>query len=238
MGKRRITFRFYKRTDRDLIGLYLNPTFNFPAALKSVLIAYVRGEPIQICPPRTVDVDSKDLERLSGKIILDDRTEGDVISWLDSMIDTGCRNSFLKNLFRGCMPGVNLCVYSSNPRAVKFEDSLNREIDNARLVSYDVAGIRKVKVVLTESDEKRAQAGKIKASFKSGTVKPVLNSRLTDASDAPVNSAHTPKMTVRMPVSAEQGKKAFSTPIEASETSSVNDNDSVASFIDDIDALF
>lgn len=105
----KVMIRLYRQHDLDLIGLYYNPEFAFRKALKETLINYVRGQYYRIDIPH-IGLDGSVKKQIPLHIILDEKSEADVIEWLKNTTK-GQRNSMIKNLFRGYVIGANIYPY-------------------------------------------------------------------------------------------------------------------------------
>lgn len=108
----KVKLRLYRQHDLDLIGLFINPEFNFAKEAKKALAAYVRGKPYVVSSPDPVLPKKKVSYLIQTNIILDE-SETDVIQWLLSM-KSGYRNSLVKNILRGYMSAPNVFLYSED----------------------------------------------------------------------------------------------------------------------------
>ena len=108
----KIKLRLYRQHDLDLIGLYINPDFNFRNAVKHTLTAYVRNEPYTINFPEPV-LPRKKINYLIQICVNLDESEGDIADWLVTM-KSGYRNSMIKNILRGYMPVPNIYLYNED----------------------------------------------------------------------------------------------------------------------------
>ncbi len=112
----RICIRLYKRTDRDLINLYMNPTFNISKAMKAVVMGFVRRQPVVVACPAPFIAAESDISSFRVDFCVSG-ADSDVSDWLKKNIKQGQRNSFIKNLFRACCDNGGLIGFAADDSA-------------------------------------------------------------------------------------------------------------------------
>lgn len=108
---KKITMRLHKIHDLDLISLYKNPEYSLEDILITALRAFIHNEPVYFYVPSLYPMNLSVIPNsIMLHLSLDEEKDEDIIEFL-SHVKEGYRNSFLKNMVRGCMVGSNIYPY-------------------------------------------------------------------------------------------------------------------------------
>lgn len=111
MVLKKITMRLHKIHDLDLISLYKNPEYSLEDILITALRAFIHNEPVYFYVPSLYPMNLSVIPNsIMLHLSLDEEKDEDIIEFL-SHVKEGYRNSFLKNMVRGCMVGSNIYPY-------------------------------------------------------------------------------------------------------------------------------
>lgn len=156
----RITLRFYRIHDADLITLLNAENFSLNRVIYLTLKGYANKKPYWFIPPRRNEIATEENTRYSYRmnLILDEERDRKIIDLL-SIIKPRYRNVFIKNLVRASMIGQ--CAY------LCYEDDVFIEEDTSDYITSlaNFLGVKNVKPEeLTDNDDDNTKKRKRKKS--------------------------------------------------------------------------
>lgn len=182
----KVVMRLYRMHDMDLIALYKHKQFNFRNALRYALKNYIYDNPKKMLAPTAVDLSETEFRSCYRFIIsFDDEKDSDVIELLLN-VKPRYRNSFLKNILRYSLVGMNVSVYSSLSSEYIKENKLL--LKNKELYSECANPALKAKYKEKKAKEKDTNIS--------------INKKSTDKKDSNKN-----KNTVTFPIEKESSKQ-------------------------------
>lgn len=164
----RICIRLYKRTDRDLINLYMNPTFNMSKAMKAVVTGFVRRQPIVVACPAPFVAAETDISSFRVDFCVSGN-DSDVSEWLKDNIKQGQRNSFIKNLFRACCDNGGLIGFASNDEAAS-EIATRTPLLSRSLQGVGAVPQKAVNVIVPKTKREKKNAEQVRDELLEKTV--------------------------------------------------------------------